>query len=121
MKTVRFAGAGGTISIRLKSGYMQPAVVSLLLWARDDTKPMELGGGILVDGNPTIISPVMDPMEYDDKIVQAVVTLSLVNGRRYAPEVHIDQNESEIGSDGVDMSTQRHSIGVQFLFLMKSL
>ena len=52
-------------------------------------------------------------------MIQAVVTVSLLNGKRYAPEVQIFQNDAVIGADDVDKSTTRNSIGVQFLFLMK--
>ena len=45
MKTVSFRRLGGKISVSVRSGFMQPAIFSLYLWARGDTKPTELGGG----------------------------------------------------------------------------
>jgi hypothetical protein len=121
MKTVQFSPRGGTLQFRLKSGYMQPAVFSLFLWAKNDSTPRDLGGGVLLDGHPTTVSPPLQAKDYKDKIVQAVVTVSLVNGKRYAPEIQLLQDGVEIGSDEVDKTTTRHSIGVQFLFLMQAV
>jgi hypothetical protein len=97
---------------------MQPAVFSLFLWAPGDVKPTELGGGVLLDGEPNIIEPTIAAADYDGKMIQAVITVSLLTGRRYAPEVQIVQDGAVIGSDDVDKTTTRNSIGVQFLFLM---
>lgn len=115
MPTARFVETGGRISIRLKSGYMQPAVFGLFLWGDGDTRPMELGGGVLRDGNSSTVTPDMLPSEYGNRTLQAIVTISLLNGNRYAPEIHLEQDGMEIGGDSVDRSVNRHSIGVQFL------
>ena len=116
---VPFNAAGGPLRIQTRSRHMQPAVFSLFLWAKGDVKPTELGGGVLLDGEPQTIQPELAAGDYNGKMIQAVVTVSLLNGKRYAPEVQILQNDAVIGTDDVDKSTTRNSIGVQFLFLMK--
>jgi hypothetical protein len=116
---VPFNTDGGPLRIQARSGHMQPAVFSLFLWAKGDVKPTELGGGVLLDGEATTIEPALSAIEYDAKLIQAVVTVSLLNGKRYAPEVQIVQDGAVIGADNVDKTTTRNSIGVQFLFLMQ--
>lgn len=116
---VPFNADGGPLRIQARSRHMQPAVFSLFLWGKGDVKPTELGGGVLLDGEPQTVEPALTASQYDGKMIQAVVTVSLLNGKRYAPEVQILQDDAIVGTDDVDKSTTRNSIGVQFLFLMK--
>jgi hypothetical protein len=119
LQTLRYEPAGGPLLVHAVSGFMQPAVYTLHLWTRGEAQPEDLGGGVLLGGEVDV-RPLPPPISrYSGRILQAVVTVSLLNGKRYAPTIRVLQDGGELGSDGVEKTTTRASIGIQFLFLLE--
>jgi len=120
VQTARYQPSGGPIEVHAVSGFMQPAVYTLHLWTKGEDRPEDLGGGVLLGGDVNVSALPLPTSRYAGRILQAVVTVSLLmNGKRYAPAIRLLQGTREIGADGVEKTTTRASIGVQFLFLLE--